>query len=258
MSEHNNGKHHHHIVPDKVYFRIFGTLIVGTIVTVAASYVDLGSANMVVAMLIATVKALLVMLFFMGLRYDGKENNITIFSTFLFLAIFITLSSADLFYRVETHEAPVDASDLVVSTEGVDVNRLRLPSPDLLEKGKGLFAQNCATCHGANGLGDGPAAAALNPKPRNFTTNEWKKGGSPARVFLTITNGLPGTPMPGFSTLSVEERFALAHYVRHFAGDKAPSVNEDTPEVIASLGIGKAPKPRLTIEKAMQKLAVPE
>ena len=41
-------------------------------------------------------------------------------------------------------------------------------TPQLVEKGKASFALNCAACHGAKGEGDGAAAAALNPKPRNF------------------------------------------------------------------------------------------
>jgi mono/diheme cytochrome c family protein len=38
-----------------------------------------------------------------------------------------------------------------------------------VDKGKALFVQQCASCHGAGGKGDAPAAAALNPKPRNLT-----------------------------------------------------------------------------------------
>ena len=44
------------------------------------------------------------------------------------------------------------------------------PSPDNLAKGKDLFNANCAPCHGANGAGNGPAAASLNPKPADFQT----------------------------------------------------------------------------------------
>lgn len=39
---------------------------------------------------------------------------------------------------------------------------------------KDLFAQRCATCHGTSGKGDGAAAAALNPKPRDYTNKEWQ------------------------------------------------------------------------------------
>lgn len=44
------------------------------------------------------------------------------------------------------------------------------------EKGKALFAQNCAACHGTAGKGDGAAAAALNPKPRDLTDKAYMAG----------------------------------------------------------------------------------
>jgi len=96
----------------------------------------------------------------------------------------------------------------------VDVHALLTPSDALVAQGKTLFAVNCASCHGTGGKGDGPAAAALNPKPRNFTETYWRYGGGPARIVQTITNGSPGTAMAAFPSIPLEERFAIAHYVR--------------------------------------------
>lgn len=96
----------------------------------------------------------------------------------------------------------------------VDVHALLTPSDALVAKGKSLFAINCASCHGTGGAGDGPAAAALNPKPRNFTGTYWRYGGGPARIVQTITNGSPGTAMAAFPSIPLEDRFAIAHYVR--------------------------------------------
>jgi mono/diheme cytochrome c family protein len=96
----------------------------------------------------------------------------------------------------------------------VDVHALLTPSDALVAKGKTLFAVNCASCHGTGGRGDGPAAAALNPKPRNFTETYWRYGGGPARIVQTITNGSPGTAMAAFPSIPLEDRFAIAHYVR--------------------------------------------
>jgi len=86
-------------------------------------------------------------------------------------------------------------------------------TPDLVEKGRASFALNCAACHGAKGEGDGAAAAALNPKPRNFATETFKHGSSVAQVFETLGKGSPGTAMIGFTHLPEEERWALAYYV---------------------------------------------
>ncbi len=86
-------------------------------------------------------------------------------------------------------------------------------TPQLIDQGKASFQRNCAACHGDRGAGDGPAAAALNPKPRNLATEPFKNGSSPAQVFQTIAKGLPGTPMIAFGHLSEDERWGLAYYV---------------------------------------------
>lgn len=86
-------------------------------------------------------------------------------------------------------------------------------TPELVAKGNAAFQVNCAACHGAKGAGDGAAAAALNPKPRNLATEKFKAGDTPQKIFNTISKGLPGTVMPGFGHLSEEERWALTHFI---------------------------------------------
>jgi mono/diheme cytochrome c family protein len=93
-------------------------------------------------------------------------------------------------------------------------------SPESIQRGKQLFTQNCATCHGESGKGDGPAAAALNPKPQNLTDNEWKHGGEPQQIFQTVTNGVPGTAMVGWATIPEQGRWDLVNYVRSLSGQK--------------------------------------
>lgn len=46
--------------------------------------------------------------------------------------------------------------------------------PDPVAKAKEVFTQRCVTCHGATGVGDGPASASLNPKPRAFSDPAWQ------------------------------------------------------------------------------------
>lgn len=55
--------------------------------------------------------------------------------------------------------------------------------------GKKLYEQYCATCHGRSGKGDGPAAAGLNPKPRNHTDAKYMKTLSDDHLFKTIKEG---------------------------------------------------------------------
>lgn len=88
----------------------------------------------------------------------------------------------------------------------------------LLAKGKTVFAQNCMSCHGEKGAGDG--AVALNPKPRNFTTDAFKGGSSPKEIFKTVTDGLPGTMMVSFKHLPEPDRKAVAEYVSTLAPKK--------------------------------------
>jgi mono/diheme cytochrome c family protein len=114
----------------------------------------------------------------------------------------------------------------------VNVEELLEPTPALIAKGKALFAVNCASCHGPDGYGNGPAAAALNPKPRNYHEGYWRYGGGVARIVQTISTGSPGTAMAAFTNIPFEDRFALAHYVRTFA----PKPEEDKPADLAWLG----------------------
>jgi high-affinity iron transporter len=85
-------------------------------------------------------------------------------------------------------------------------------TPELVAKGQAQFAKYCASCHGPKGEGDGPAAKALKPKPRNFVTEALKSPGV-AGVHETLTNGVKGTAMIPFKHLPDEDRWALSYYV---------------------------------------------
>lgn len=246
----------HHVVSLEIYRNVFLALIAGTVITVAASYVDFGTMNIFIAMLIATIKAMLVILFFMGLKYEGYENNVTFFCSFGFLALFVGLTSADIFTRIDLSPVKVDASELQSSGggESVDVTKLQTPNPELLSKAKATYSQQCATCHGVEGKGDGPAAGALNPKPRNFTSVDgWKNPKTLSGVLKTLTHGLPGTPMPSFGSMSVADRFALAHFVRSIM----PSAPADSATELAQLAkdFGGGGKRVLPIDWALEKLS---
>ena len=99
MTQHDSHRSHHHIVPVAYYVKTFIALLVLTVITVAAAQVDFGSMNVIVAMIIAVIKASLVCLVFMGLRWDKGVNAVFFLGSFVFLGIFITFSMADVFYR---------------------------------------------------------------------------------------------------------------------------------------------------------------
>jgi cytochrome c oxidase subunit 4 len=90
----------HHIIPPKTYIMIFLALIVGTIITVGVAYFDFGSMNMVIAMLVATAKASLVLLYFMHLKYDNMMNRVIFLSGFFFLMLLFAFTMGDIFSRI--------------------------------------------------------------------------------------------------------------------------------------------------------------
>lgn len=88
-----------HIVPVKTYVGIFIALLVLTALTTGVALVDLGPFNTVVALTIAVVKMLLVILFFMHVKYSSGLTRIVIVAGFFFLAILVSLTLADAFTR---------------------------------------------------------------------------------------------------------------------------------------------------------------
>jgi cytochrome c oxidase subunit 4 len=86
----------HHVLPLSLYFKVFGALMVLTILTVVVSYLDLGALALGVAMLIAVIKAAFVIGYFMHLKYDTRFHAFVFFSTVLFVGIFFALTFFDL------------------------------------------------------------------------------------------------------------------------------------------------------------------
>jgi mono/diheme cytochrome c family protein len=114
----------------------------------------------------------------------------------------------------------------------VDVSKVKEPwvsNPDMVARGKKVFAQNCATCHGAEGRGDGAAGQALNPKPRNLVEGPWKKGGGYVGWFTVLQNGLPPSSMVSFKHLAKTDRWALVQFIDSITNAK---VKED-PKAVA-------------------------
>ena len=79
---------HEHVSPISLYNKIIGTLFVLTAVTYAVSFASLGPASLMVAMLVATVKAALVVAYFMHLKYDERYHLFVFLGTLIFVGIF--------------------------------------------------------------------------------------------------------------------------------------------------------------------------
>ncbi|HEV2801517.1 MAG TPA: cytochrome C oxidase subunit IV family protein [Pyrinomonadaceae bacterium] len=88
-----------HIVSKKLYFVIFGALMVLTVITVAVAYVDLGPLNTPIALAIAVTKAMLVVLYFMHVRYSSRLTWVVVAGGFLWLIIMVGLTMSDYLTR---------------------------------------------------------------------------------------------------------------------------------------------------------------
>lgn len=80
-----------------------------------------------------------------------------------------------------------------------------------------LFAQNCASCHGAAGTAPPAAMQALDPPPIDFTDIDRARQRSPFGLYQVITQGLEGTSMASFASLPDDDRWALAFYAGSIA-----------------------------------------
>jgi cytochrome c oxidase subunit IV len=95
MSDHNQHASSGHVVPISTYLAVFVALMIGTALTTWIAYIDLGEWNTVVALVIAFCKMILVVLFFMHVKYATGLTRVVIIAGFFWLAIMITLSCSD-------------------------------------------------------------------------------------------------------------------------------------------------------------------
>ena len=115
-------------------------------------------------------------------------------------------------------------------------------APEASERGKEVYENSCAHCHGIEGRGDGSAAENLLPKPRDFTRGLYKIRSTEAGqlptdqdLFDIITVGMPGSSMPEWETaLSTDDRWQVVAYIKTFyEGFKE---NENPPKQITLQG----------------------
>ncbi len=88
----------------------------------------------------------------------------------------------------------------------------------IIAAGKQIFDDKCAACHGPLGKGDGPAAAALNPKPINFSDKAYMQGLPVDCHFYRISEGVTGTGMPPWKALGEDTIWKVLIYERSFSG----------------------------------------
>ncbi len=139
----------------------------------------------------------------------------------------------------------------------VDPKTVLTANPELLKRGKALFEQNCVACHGPAGHGDGPGAAGINPRPRDFTKADgWKNGPRLLAIYKTLDEGIKGSAMTSYNYMRARDRMALAHYVQSLGafphGQDDPAALDTLAQQFAKGG-EKVPN-RIPVHMAMAKV----
>jgi high-affinity iron transporter len=92
--------------------------------------------------------------------------------------------------------------------------------PKVAAAAAAVYQAQCAACHGATGNGDGPAGLRLEPRPVAFTDKERARERSAFALYQVLSQGIEGTSMPSFESISEADRWALAFYLGQFAHSK--------------------------------------
>jgi cytochrome c oxidase subunit 4 len=205
-----------HISPKSVYFAIFGSLMVLTAITVGVAFLNLGAFNFPVAISIAFLKATLVVLFFMHVKYSSKLTKLLVGSTFFFLAALFGLTMTDYLSRGWT------ASPRGTTTAGMLPRLAAAGMPELpaateqaLANPQPLFEATCGSCHSFTTK----TAPTLSEIHDLYATDaakvvEWAK--APMRKRMKFE------PMPSFAHLGEARLKALAGYMLERAAEPPP------------------------------------
>jgi cytochrome c oxidase subunit IV len=101
---------HAHVVPPRVYVGIFAALMLLTAVTTWVAFINLGPLNVVIMLVIAGVKASLVVLWFMHARYESTLTRMAIVGAVFWLLVLVVISASDVFLRARPEALPVVSS----------------------------------------------------------------------------------------------------------------------------------------------------
>jgi mono/diheme cytochrome c family protein len=212
-------------------------------------------------------------------RYVSPSEFKRLLSALLVVIIFLALLAVFAFLVLPgVRNANAPATDMVVSPAGggtgwldptdypaeagrtvppIDPATVMTPNPEILARGQVLYAQNCVSCHGPKGEGDGPAGKGLKPSPRRFTHPEdWVNGSRIDGIYKTLDQGIKGSSMVAYTMLTKRDRMALVHYVRSLGrfdhGPEDPKALRALADLFAHSG--EVIPNRIPVPRAMAKL----
>ena len=94
----------------------------------------------------------------------------------------------------------------------MEVPEARLASAEARDRGRGLYLEHCALCHGERGDGRG-RRRNLSSRPRDFTDHRWRDDTSPLEVYHAVREGVHGTAMPAWKVLDDGQTWDLVAFV---------------------------------------------
>ncbi len=117
-------------------------------------------------------------------------------------------------------------SDLPAEYRAIEVPVEQLASAESLDRGRALYLEYCALCHGERGDGRGPRQN-LSSHPRDFTDPTWRRRMTPRKVFYVIREGIRGTAMPAWPVLDPDQTWDVVAYVLSVSENGAKAAGLD-------------------------------
>jgi caa(3)-type oxidase subunit IV len=226
--EHHDDGHEgggHHINYKKIYFTLVGLLII----SVAGPFAGIVIVTLITAFGIAVVKANLVIQNFMHLKAERRLMKWMLATSLILMALMMAGISSDVLNHEgrnwENLAAKAAIERGIAGPEeagALGAGEAEREVAELAFRAEATFGTVCASCHGQAGDGTGPAGAALDPPPANFTDPEFWATRDRDRIVNVITNGAAaafgGSPlMVAWSASYTPEQIQeLADYVMEF------------------------------------------
>ena len=200
--QHDGHGESHHVNYKKIYFILLGLLVV----SVVGPFFGILWVTLITAFGIALVKANLVVQNFMHLRWEKRIMKWMLATSVVLMFLLFAGVAPDVMRHTGTRwvneaaiaatargiEAPHhegEAAAHEASVAEVEASGAEVAAPEQAFDAKGAFTTVCSTCHGATGHGDGPGAAALNPKPANFSEAAFWTGKTDEELIKAIREG---------------------------------------------------------------------